>query len=95
MCPLRRRKRMNFEFIEAQRASFPVEVMCRLLEVSRAGFYAWRARGPSGRELRDQVDALHVREAHRRGRRSGGYRTVYNESSDATGTLASTARRGS
>lgn len=32
---------------------FPVAFMCGMLEVSRAGYYAWRKRLPSGREKED------------------------------------------
>lgn len=31
----------------------PVEVACRVLSVSWAGFYAWRSRPPSARSVRD------------------------------------------
>ena len=33
---------------------FPIDYMCRMLGVSRQGYYAWRNRGPSQRE-RDNV----------------------------------------
>ena len=40
---------MKFEFIEAEKAQFPVGFMCQQLGVSRSGFYAWgNARNPSG-----------------------------------------------
>jgi hypothetical protein len=40
---------VKFEFIQAEKANFPVAMMCRLLEVSRSGFYASRQRRPSAR----------------------------------------------
>ena len=38
---------MRFEFIRAEKVRFPVRLMCRLLEVSRSGFYAWLKRRDS------------------------------------------------
>ena len=34
---------MKFRFIAAEKASFPIRLLCRTLHVSRAGFYAWQA----------------------------------------------------
>ena len=33
---------MKFAFIAEQEVAFPVVVVCRVLEVSTSGFYAWR-----------------------------------------------------
>ena len=41
--------------IEAEKASYPIKRMCELLEVSRSGFYQWRAsrdRGPTPSQRR-------------------------------------------
>ena len=37
---------MRFAFIATEKAIYPVRVLCRTLEVSRAGFYAFPQRCP-------------------------------------------------
>lgn len=56
---------MRFSFIEAKEAEFPVAVMCRVLQVSRSGFYAWLGRPPSARALEDQRLLVDIRAAHK------------------------------
>ena len=41
---------MSFCFIEDHRDAYPVRVLCDVLEVSPAGYYAWRARPVSARQ---------------------------------------------
>ena len=45
---------MRFAFIEAEKANFPVTQMCTTLQVSCAGFYAWRSRPLAPRHQQDQ-----------------------------------------
>jgi putative transposase len=42
---------MSFRFIEDHRDTYPVRLMCAVLEVSPAGYYAWRERPVSAFEL--------------------------------------------
>jgi len=70
---------VKFACIKAEKANFPVRMMCRLLEVSSSGFYAWWKRGPSTRALEDQRLALEVAEVHLRSRRRYGSPRVHRE----------------
>ena len=45
---------MKFRLIDQEKAEFPVSRLCMLLGVTRAGYHAWRRRGPSLRELGDR-----------------------------------------
>ena len=78
---LRQGKSMRFRFIDAERAglAMPIFRLCRLLQVSVSGFYAWRNRGPSQRQLDDMVLLAHVRAAFRRSRESYGAVRVHHE----------------
>jgi putative transposase len=51
---------------------FPVTVLCRVLRVTPAGFYAWRKRPESKRTKADHRLAVLVRAAHEESRRSYG-----------------------
>ncbi len=57
---------MTFRFIEDHRTRWPVRRLCAALEVSPAGYYAWRDRPASPRQqrrdaLRGEVEAIHAR----------------------------------
>jgi transposase InsO family protein len=56
---------MRFRFIEDRRADFPVRVMCRVLGVSPAGYYAWRSRPESPRSVANRELVANIRQAHR------------------------------
>ncbi|WP_161958826.1 IS3 family transposase [Ferruginivarius sediminum] len=72
-----------FEFVRANQAMDPVSTMCRVLGVSRSGFYAWRDRARS-RMAADDAELLErVRDIHRRSYGTYGAPRVHAELADA------------
>lgn len=63
---------MRFAFIGAHAQEFNILLMCRVLGVSRSGYYAWRQRPPSARERADHELALLIRATHQRSRGTYG-----------------------
>lgn len=70
---------MRFAFIEAEKACFPVAMMCRVLEVSRAGFYAWRRRPEAARVAEDRRLAVEVAAIYAESRQRYGSPRVHAE----------------
>lgn len=56
---------MRFAFISAEKALAPVSVLCRVLGVTRSGFYAWQQRDPSEQVIDDQKLALEIAAVHK------------------------------
>jgi putative transposase len=60
---------MRYRFIQEHRTTWPIEVQCRVLEVSRSGYYAWctrpESRAASRRaQLTERIRAIHQRPHH-------------------------------
>lgn len=63
---------MRFQFIATEKARVPVSTLCRVLQVSRSGYYAWRDRAESRRARRDAQLSSLIRVAHVRSRGTYG-----------------------
>jgi transposase InsO family protein len=63
---------MRYRFIEVEKASYPIALMCRVLQVSRGGYYAWRTRPESARSRSDRKLLVDIRAAHKASRRTYG-----------------------
>ena len=65
--------------IQAEKANYPVVMMCSLLGVSRSGFYAWQVRPRSRRKLEDEELLERIRDVFIRSRGTYGSPRVHAE----------------
>ena len=70
---------MKFAFIQAEKAVYPVTVLCRVLGVSRAGFYAAQTRPVSPRATDDVRLATAITAIHAESRQCYGSPRVHAE----------------
>jgi putative transposase len=68
---------MRYRFIQQHRKQFPTRVICRLMQVSPSGYYAWLARPESLRASQNRALTLQIRTAHRRSRKTYGRRRIH------------------
>jgi hypothetical protein len=55
---------VRFAFIAVEKAQHRVTILCRCVQVTRSGFYAWAKRGLSARRQRDLVLRTKLRAFH-------------------------------
>jgi putative transposase len=68
---------VKYAFVREHRRRWPVGVMCRVLRVSRSGFYGWSRRVPSRRARRQEQLLNKIRRAHQEGRELYGSPRVH------------------
>ncbi len=71
-----------FGIIHAEKADFPVRILCRLMGVSHAGYYAWRGRGPSQRQRSEERIVTKMRAIQARTKQSYGAPRMHDELHD-------------
>jgi len=70
---------MRFQFIQSHARIFHVVTMCRVLEVSKAGYYAWRGRPLAERVQEDQRLRARIRVIYEEAKGRYGSPRVYQE----------------
>lgn len=68
-----------YRLIDAEKAEYPISLLCRILRVSRSGYYDWQGRPPSKRDHENAALTEKIREIHNRSRRIYGYPRVHAE----------------
>ena len=70
---------MRFLFIHSHARIFHITTMCRVLKVSRAGYYAWRARPLAARVKEDRRLSARIRVIYEEAKGRYGSPRVYQE----------------
>jgi putative transposase len=70
---------MRFQFIDDHRDEFPITRMCKVLNVSSSGYYAWRERPPSAREMANQALYEQIKAVYKANHGVYGSPRIYRE----------------
>ena len=68
---------MRFAFVKSHQTCWPVMLMCRVLAVSRSGYYHWLARPESQQAQRRRRVAKLIQIAHAESRKTYGSPRVH------------------
>lgn len=63
---------MRYQFIADHHNDYPVTLLCRVMQVARSGYYAWRKEPLSTRKVADMVLLQHIRDIFEEGRQTYG-----------------------
>ena len=69
----------RYRFIRAEKATYPVTLLCRVLGVARSGYYAWTRRPVTARAHADEELTARIAAGHVRSRRTYGAPRVHAE----------------
>jgi putative transposase len=70
---------MTFRFIDDHREHWPVRLLCETLEVSTAGYYAWRQRPTSAQGQRRHALVVEIRAIHAQAKARYGSPRIHAE----------------
>lgn len=69
----------KYEFIDAEKANYPIIKMCRWADVSTSGFYEWRNRPASATAERRAALTVEIRRVFDESDETYGYRRVHEQ----------------
>jgi putative transposase len=79
---------VRFTFIDAEKATHAIAILCRCLEVTRSGFYAWQRRPESAHAHRDRQLRVKIRASHEASRRAYGSPRVWKDLAEEGETVS-------
>jgi putative transposase len=68
-----------YRLIDVEKTSYSVSMLCKVLKISRSGYYDWKNRPPSKRATENAALTERIREVHHRSRETYGYPRVHAE----------------
>ena len=68
---------MRYRFVREYAQQFPIAALCRVLQVAKSGYYAWRRCPESRRAQANRALAAQIKTAHGRSRKTYGRRRIH------------------
>jgi transposase InsO family protein len=68
---------VKYQLVDAEKAQYPIQVLCAALDLSRSGFYAWRKRPASARAKSDDQLAVEIAATHAKSQKRYGSPRVH------------------
>lgn len=70
---------MKYHFIREHQQEYPVTTMCQVLDVSVSGYFAWKQRPASARQMADERLSVRIRQVHEAAHQISGSRRIRAE----------------
>ncbi len=70
---------MKYRLIAQHQQEYPVTTMCQVLDVSVSGYYAWKQRLASARQIADEQLRARIRQVHESSHQVYGSRRIQAE----------------
>jgi len=70
---------VRYQFIQEHLGQFSARAMCRVMEVTHSGFYAWRTSMPSPRSESNEQLLCHIKEVHHASKQTYGSPRIHQE----------------
>jgi putative transposase len=70
---------MRYRFIGAEKGAYPITILCRAMQVSTSGYYAFEQREPSARALANEELVAAIKEIHEESRGTYGSPRMHRE----------------
>lgn len=74
---------MRYQFIKEYQDQFSLSALCRTMAVCRGGFYAWRTRDKSTRQLENESLTEQIKAAHEESKETYGSPRIFAELKEA------------
>ena len=84
---------MRFPFIDSVKKAYPLCLLCKVMQVSRSGYYNWRNRRQSARDVERARLIPMVKEIHKASRGTYGSRRMAKKL-ESTGTYCGKHKAG-
>jgi len=70
---------LRFHFIQTVKKAYPLCLLCKVMQVSRSGYYSWEKRDKSARDQERERLIPKVKEIHKTSRKTYGSRRIAKE----------------